>query len=106
MLKGGSGYGNDAPENQIDTTDILFVCCGAHVGLDEIIKARLNAHNAETRKRKFGFIASDTDSIKPEKTIDSQELMPENEDLICYGYIPEIVGRLIKSSKELNFFSP
>ena len=93
MLEGGSGYGNDAPESQIDTSDILFVCCGAHVGLDEIIKTRLKAHNAETRERKFGFI-TDTEPIKPQKTINSKELMPENEDLISYGYIPEIVGRL------------
>ena len=99
MLEGGSGYGNDAPENQIDTTDILFICCGAHVGLDEIIKARVNAHNAEERNRKFGFITSDTDTIKPEKIIDSKELLPENEDLISYGYIPEIVGRLTLKCK-------
>lgn len=67
----------------VDTSDILFICGGAFNGLDEIIAQRLG-------KSTVGFKAE----IK--KLIDSQDiyrhLMPE--DLIKYGLIPELVGRI------------
>jgi ATP-dependent Clp protease ATP-binding subunit ClpX len=68
---------------QIDTTDILFICGGAFVGLEEIIKHRIG-------KSTIGFESS----IK--KVDDDQNIMAlvEPDDLIRYGLIPEFVGRL------------
>lgn len=72
---------------QIDTTNILFVCGGAFVGLEKIIRRRLG-------KNSLGFRAKITDS-KWKNTSESnilQQVLPE--DLIKYGLIPEFVGRL------------
>lgn len=72
---------------QIDTTNILFVCGGAFVGLDKLIRRRLG-------KNSLGFRAKMTDS-KWKDTSDSNilgQVLPE--DLIKYGLIPEFVGRL------------
>ncbi|MDQ7038231.1 MAG: ATP-dependent Clp protease ATP-binding subunit ClpX [Aquificota bacterium] len=68
---------------QIDTTDILFICGGAFVGLEEIIKHRLG-------KSTIGFESS----IR--KVSDEENIMAlvEPDDLIRYGLIPEFVGRL------------
>ena len=70
---------------RIDTTDILFICGGAFVGLDAVIKRRSGTKSigfgakviAETKKE-FGEIISDVQS----------------EDLLKFGLIPELVGRL------------
>lgn len=68
---------------QIDTTDILFICGGAFVGLDKIIAQRLG-------KSRVGFKSE----LKKEMTEGDllAHLMPE--DLVRYGLIPELVGRL------------
>jgi ATP-dependent Clp protease ATP-binding subunit ClpX len=68
---------------QIDTTDILFICGGAFVGLDKIISQRLG-------KARVGFKSD----LKREMTEGDlfRYLLPE--DLIRYGLIPELVGRL------------
>ena len=68
---------------QIDTTDILFICGGAFVGLEEIIKHRLG-------KSVMGFESS----IK--KPLDEENVLAlvEPDDLIKFGLIPEFVGRL------------
>ena len=70
---------------QIDTTNILFVCGGAFVGLEEMIEHRLN-------EKTLGFGAE----IKNHKERRSSELLQHvaPEDLIKYGLIPEFVGRL------------
>lgn len=69
---------------QIDTTNILFICGGAFVGLDKVVESRLN-------QTSLGFNAQvtkfDNDTTKMIK-----ELQPH--DLIKYGLIPEFVGRL------------
>lgn len=67
----------------IDTSKILFICGGAFVGLDEIIKARL-------KKSSIGF----GKAIKKEE--DSLLYLPKliPDDLLQYGLIPEFVGRL------------
>ncbi|MCK5426531.1 MAG: AAA family ATPase, partial [Thermodesulfovibrionia bacterium] len=70
---------------QIDTTNILFICGGAFVGLDEIIEQR-------TGKKIVGF-HSDLKSQK-EKKIGEILKDIEPQDLIKYGLIPEFVGRL------------
>lgn len=66
---------------KINTQNILFICGGAFVGLDDIVRNRLG-------KRALGF-----HDIAPEieKRID---LRIEPEDLVRYGLIPEFIGRL------------
>jgi ATP-dependent Clp protease ATP-binding subunit ClpX len=66
---------------QMDTTNILFICGGAFVGLEEIIKKRIG-------KRTIGFL-SETPKVDKENVLD----YVEPEDLIKYGMIPEFVGR-------------
>ena len=68
----------------IDTTNILFICGGAFDGMDKIIKRRMNA-------KVIGF-NSDVSSNKMEKEEILKHAAPE--DLMKYGLIPEIVGRL------------
>ena len=70
---------------QIDTTNILFICGGAFVGLEENIENRLN-------EKTLGFGAE----IKSTKEKRAGEILQHvsPEDLIKYGLIPEFVGRL------------
>ncbi|HXO19638.1 MAG TPA: ATP-dependent Clp protease ATP-binding subunit ClpX [Thermoanaerobaculia bacterium] len=70
---------------QIDTTNILFICGGAFVGLEEVIERRLN-------EKSLGFGAE----IKSKKERRTTQLLDHvlPEDLIKYGLIPEFVGRL------------
>jgi ATP-dependent Clp protease ATP-binding subunit ClpX len=70
---------------QVNTTDILFICGGAFVGLEEIIEQR-------TGKKIVGF-GSEPKSMR-EKKIGDILRMVEPQDLIKYGLIPEFVGRL------------
>ena len=65
---------------QVDTKNILFVCGGAFEGIDKIIKNRIN-------KKSIGF----NKSINQDAPMTSQL---ENDDLIKFGLIPELVGRL------------
>ena len=70
---------------QVDTTDILFVCCGAFNGLEDVVRKRVG-------ERGMGFgakISSKTDEDK-----DALRAMARTEDLIKYGMIPEFLGRL------------
>ena len=69
----------------IDTTDILFICGGAFVGLDKIVTQR-------THTGSLGF----GNTISENKEIDMAELMEDiqPQDFIKYGLIPEFVGRL------------
>ncbi len=70
---------------QIDTTNILFICGGAFIGLDSVIEQR-------TGKRKVGFISESV--IKKDRQIGEILSLVEPEDLIKYGLIPEFVGRM------------
>jgi ATP-dependent Clp protease ATP-binding subunit ClpX len=71
---------------QINTSNILFICGGAFVGLDAIVQRRLG-----TRSLGFSSIrAQQEDALKPEQMMKS--LAPE--DLIRFGMIPEFIGRL------------
>lgn len=70
---------------QIDTTNILFICGGAFIGLDNIIEQR-------TGQKIVGF-GSDI-LLKKERKIGEILSLIEPEDLIKYGLIPEFVGRL------------
>ncbi len=69
----------------VNTTNILFVCGGAFVGLEEIIEQRRG-------KRSVGF-GSKPKSMHEKKIGDILRMM-EPQDLIKYGLIPEFVGRL------------
>ncbi|MFN7943621.1 MAG: ATP-dependent Clp protease ATP-binding subunit ClpX [Thermoanaerobaculia bacterium] len=70
---------------QIDTTNILFLCGGAFVGLDEHIERRLNqkvmGFGAEIKGKKEQLRGSPLEKVLP-------------EDIIKFGMIPEFVGRL------------
>ena len=71
---------------QVDTTNILFICGGAFAGLEKVIQAR-------TEKSGIGFVAEV--SLKEDKRNLNQLLDAlEPEDLMKYGLIPELVGRL------------
>ena len=71
---------------QIDTTNILFVCAGTFVGLEEIVRRRLG-------KRAIGFRAqADAQAAKSEQTNVMTEVSPD--DLTEYGMVPELIGRL------------
>ncbi len=68
----------------IDTTNILFICGGAFVGLEKVIERRM-------RNKSFGFRAE----IKDSKERYSEAMASaQPEDLVRYGLIPEFVGRL------------
>jgi ATP-dependent Clp protease ATP-binding subunit ClpX len=70
---------------QVDTTNILFICGGAFVGLEDVIEQRIG-------QRQIGFGAPIA-SRKERKVWDLlREVQPE--DLLKYGLIPEFVGRL------------
>ena len=70
---------------QIDTKNILFICGGAFEGIDKIIESRLD-------KRSMGFGAE----IQSKKERDVGQLLKEiqPQDLLKFGIIPELVGRL------------
>ena len=71
---------------QIDTTNILFVCGGAFVGLDKIIERRVG-------KKSLGFRTEATPKAPTVKAATALgQIQPT--DLIKYGLIPEFVGRL------------
>ncbi len=70
---------------QIDTTNILFICGGAFVGLDDIVNKRLSSSA-------IGFNADIKNSSEKKKIDFSKDVQPD--DLIKFGLIPEFVGRL------------
>lgn len=70
---------------QIDTTNILFICGGAFVGLDTVVSKRQGA-------KSIGFGAKVTGDQK--KKIGELLRMVQPEDLLKFGLIPELVGRL------------
>lgn len=82
--KGGRKH-PEQPLVQINTRNILFICGGAFDGLDKTISARIG-------RRAMGFGAADD----AEAELDHGQLLArvEPEDLIQYGLIPELIGRL------------
>jgi ATP-dependent Clp protease ATP-binding subunit ClpX len=70
---------------QVDTSNILFICGGAFVGLDSIIEQRLN-------QKSIGFGADIRG--KNERRLGELLTQVQPEDLLKYGLIPEFVGRL------------
>ena len=93
--KGGRKH-PDQEYIEVDTSNILFICGGAFVGLDKIVGER-------TGKRAIGFGAAESSSAK--STEDKRgygDVRPE--DLVKFGLIPEFTGRLpvITTMKELS----
>ena len=72
---------------RVDTTNILFICGGAFVGLDKMIQRRLG-------NRVVGFGAAD--QLLKAQSVSERQIMKlvEPEDLLMYGFIPEFIGRL------------
>jgi ATP-dependent Clp protease ATP-binding subunit ClpX len=85
------GGGRKHPEQkyiEINTEHILFICGGAFVGIDDLVKRRGG-------NRKLGFIAGE--EPKAELTVTathSSSVQVEPQDLIKFGLIPEFVGRI------------
>jgi ATP-dependent Clp protease ATP-binding subunit ClpX len=72
---------------RVDTTNILFICGGAFVGLDRIIQRRLG-------HRVLGFGAPHQKAASP--VLEKRDILQrvEPEDLLSFGFIPEFIGRL------------
>ena len=92
-----SGGGRKHPQQeftQLDTTNILFICGGAFIGLEKVVERRM-------RNKSLGFQA-DVKSKSQRQNESVNQLEPE--DLIHYGLIPEFVGRLpvIGTLRELD----
>ncbi|CAN5522978.1 ATP-dependent Clp protease ATP-binding subunit ClpX [soil metagenome] len=92
-----TGGGRKHPQQdfqQLDTTNILFICGGAFIGLEKVVEKRF-------RNKSLGFQAD----IKTNKQRHDDSINKlEPEDLIHYGLIPEFVGRLpvIGTLRELD----
>src|SRR6202022_351082 len=80
---------------QVDTTNILFICGGAFVGLDQIIDRRVTTPN-------MGFGAEIPS--KADKKLGEVLVQVQPEDLLKFGMIPEFIGRLpvLATLHELN----
>ena len=81
--------GRKHPEQQyiqIDTSNILFICAGTFVGLEDIIRKRLG-------RKAIGFASEQT---VDDNTMDKSYVMSQvtHEDVLEYGMIPELIGRL------------
>lgn len=90
--KGGRKH-PDQEYIEVDTSNILFICGGAFVGIEKIVGER-------SGKRQIGFSKEDEKSSS--KTIGALDVRPE--DLVKFGLIPEFTGRLpvITTMGELN----
>ena len=71
---------------QINTRNILFICGGAFEGLSDIVSRRITTHGSQ-----LGFLGGSRNRADGEDSVLSQ-VTPE--DLLAFGFIPEMVGRL------------
>jgi ATP-dependent Clp protease ATP-binding subunit ClpX len=72
---------------QINTRDILFICGGAFDGLEKIIEARLG-------RQQIGFSTADRSPVAEAQKARNPFEQVEPDDLLRFGLIPELVGRL------------
>jgi len=72
---------------QINTKDVLFICGGAFDGLEKIIESRVG-------RRQIGFTKEEVQSGKIEDLARNPFAEVEPDDMLRYGLIPELVGRL------------
>ncbi|HNX26952.1 MAG TPA: ATP-dependent Clp protease ATP-binding subunit ClpX, partial [Phycisphaerae bacterium] len=81
--------GRKHPEQQyiqVDTSQILFICGGSFIGLESIIRKRLG-------RQAIGFIGEDKPDNTPEEHGHTLSMV-QPEDLVHFGMIPEMIGRL------------
>ncbi|MBC8120905.1 MAG: ATP-dependent protease ATP-binding subunit ClpX [Gemmatimonadaceae bacterium] len=71
---------------QIDTTNILFICGGAFVGLERVVEQR-------TGKKSMGFMQSGEVQKREQRLVESLKAMIP-DDLVKFGLIPEFIGRI------------
>ncbi|HAX76286.1 MAG TPA: ATP-dependent Clp protease ATP-binding subunit ClpX [Cyanobacteria bacterium UBA11372] len=71
---------------QIDTSNILFICGGAFVGLEKVIEQRIG-------KKSIGFIQPGEGQSKEKRTADVLKQV-EPDDIVKFGMIPEFIGRI------------
>jgi ATP-dependent Clp protease ATP-binding subunit ClpX len=85
--------GRKHPEQQyiqFDTKHVLFICGGTFVGIEDIIRRRVG-------KTRIGFTSSAAGEMAERDKVNERELLlgqVTNEDVVTYGMIPELVGRL------------
>ena len=93
--KGGRKH-PDQEYIEVDTTNILFICSGAFVGLDEIVERRI--------KESSGAGVIGFGAVNAAKNAESASKKVRPEDLVAFGLIPEFVGRIpiVSEMKELN----
>ncbi|AGY56554.1 ATP-dependent protease ATP-binding subunit ClpX [Gloeobacter kilaueensis] len=72
---------------QIDTTNILFICGGAFVGLERVVEQR-------SGKRAMGFVQAGGEPQNREKRLVESLKALEPDDLVKFGLIPEFIGRI------------
>jgi len=75
---------------QIDTSQILFICGGAFIGLEDIVHKRMGKHS-------IGFTTnSDQNKVDTKKIVDPRDSLKnlELDALVKYGLIPEFIGRI------------
>lgn len=80
----------------IDTTNILFVCAGSFAGIEDIVEQRVN------KKSRMGFGADD--NVRRKLTMTEVYEKVTQEDILSFGIIPEVLGRLpiMTSTYELS----
>ena len=85
---------------QVDTTNVLFICGGAFIGLEKIIARRLNRRVVGFRSPTKTEEAGSRPAERMEHAERDAELLAQAQphDLIRYGFIPEFIGRLPVSS--------
>jgi ATP-dependent Clp protease ATP-binding subunit ClpX len=72
---------------QIDTSNILFICGGAFVGLEKIVEQRIG-------KKSIGFVQPGEGQLSREKRAADVLQNLEPDDLVKFGLIPEFIGRI------------
>jgi ATP-dependent Clp protease ATP-binding subunit ClpX len=76
---------------QIDTSNILFICGGAFVGLEKIVEQRIG-------KKSIGFVQPGDGQNSREKRVADVLRYLEPDDLVKFGLIPEFIGRIPATS--------
>ena len=78
----------------VDTTNILFICGGAFVGLDKVVQRRVGHHvlgfSAQSEADRKAALEEESDAVRTNRVLAATE----PEDLVRYGLIPEFIGRL------------
>lgn len=87
VVQVSTGGSSDFVMGEVDTASILFVCAGAFVGLDEQARRRRRGEAG------IGFDARPGDGARTPRDAEADLELPGTEDLVRFGFIPELVGR-------------